>query len=133
MRRRAEKYSPFAGVDTIEGVAFVVGAEAANVKNVGLTFLDADGKAIKVRGSCYAYLADDAVGAVPNAVAVSGTIVVGTNGTAVVLVAKQQWRLVSNAVGLIDLNITEAGVKTVYLVVCLPDGAQVVSPAITFA
>jgi hypothetical protein len=112
---------------------FVIGAESGNVINVAVTLRDADGVAIANRANIYAYFSDDAAGAVPNATAVSGTVAIGTNGTVQVLEAKKQFRITSTAAGLFDLNITESGVKTIYLVLVLPSGRLRISNAITFA
>lgn len=55
------------------------------------------------------------------------------DATEVSIGGPKMWQLVSESDGDIDLNITEAGVKTWYLVVVNPDGLLRVSGAITFA
>lgn len=112
---------------------FVIGAEAANVINVGIQLVDASGVAMAVHGALLAYLSDDANGNSLVATAPSGGVAIGTDGLAIPLIAGKAWLLVSEADGDIDINITEAGAKTCYLILVKPDGTLVKSGAITFA
>ncbi len=114
--------------------SFVIGAEAANVINVGIQLQDANGADLAVRGSVRAYFSDDANGDSIVATAPSGAVVIGTDGVLYdVGAAKKVFFLTSEADGDIDINITEVGVKTLYLVLVLPNGLLKVSGAITFA
>jgi hypothetical protein len=113
--------------------AFVIGAEAGNVINVAVQLKDAAGVNLAVRASLTAYLATEAHGDVLAAAAPSGGVAIGANGVAIPLVAGKAFQLVSEANGTIDLNITEAGAATWYLVLVMPDGRLVASNAITFA
>jgi hypothetical protein len=110
----------------------VVGAEAGNVINVAIQLKDAGGADLAVRGSVMAYLSDDA-----NGDSVAGTapdtVAIGTDGLAVPLVAGKCFLLTSEADGDIDINITEDGVDTWYLILVMPDGRLAASGAITFA
>jgi hypothetical protein len=116
------------------GATFVVGAEAANAKNVAIQLTDAGGADIAVRGGVFAYLSDDANGDAIVATAPDGGVVIGTDGLAIPLVANKAFMLTSEADGDIDLTITHAaGVKTCYLIIRLPNGKHVASGAITFA
>ncbi len=117
----------------IDTAAFVVGAEAANVVNVGIQLKDPSGANLAVRGSVLAYLATEIHGDVVAAAAPSGGVAIGADGLAISVVAGKAFQLVSEANGHIDLNITEAGAATWYLAVVLPDGRLAVSGAITFA
>ena len=114
--------------------SFVIGAEGSNIINVGIQLKDSAGTDLAVRGSVYAYLSDDANGDSIVATAPSGTVVIGTDG---VLIdpgtTKKAFTLVSESDGDIDINITEAGAKTAYLILVMPDGRLVASGAITFA
>lgn len=56
-----------------------------------------------------------------------------TDGTEIAIDAPKSFTLVSEADGDIDINITEVGVKTMYLALVLPNGKLAVSGAITFA
>lgn len=112
--------------------AIVVGAPAGDVINVGIQLKDAAGADLAVRGSVFAYLSDDAngdslAGTAPD------TVAIGTDGLAIPLVAGKAFQLVSEADGDIDLNITEDGADTWYLILVMPDGRRVASGAITFA
>lgn len=126
-----------AELNTLDGApmaaGFVVGAEAGNVINVAVQLKDANGADLAARGSVLAYLSDDANGDSVAATAPSGTVVIGTDGLAIPLVAKKTFLLTSEADGDIDINITEAGAATWYLVIVLPNGKLAVSGAITFA
>lgn len=126
------------GVATLLGgiasAAFVIGAEAGNVINVGIDLKDVRGASLGVRTSVLAYFSDDANGDSVVATAPSGAVAIGTDGVLVDIgAAKKNFILHSEADGDIDINITEAGVKTMYLVLVLPNGTHAVSGAITFA
>ncbi len=109
-----------------------VGAEAGNVINVAIQLKDAAGADLAQRGALIAYLSDDA-----NGDSVAGTapdtVAIGADGLAIPLVAGKAFQLVSEADGDIDIDITEAGADTWYLILVLPDGRLVASEAITFA
>lgn len=132
MRRIPARHNPFGSAHLFNLADITVGAEAGNVKNVAIQLKDANGKPIGQRGSLFAYLSDDA-----NGDSVAGTapdtVAIGTDGLAIALVAGKALHLTSEADGTIDLNITEDGIDTWYLVLVMPDGSLVVSPAITFA
>lgn len=121
------RQSPFRS-SVVAGVTFTIGAEAANARNVQVKL--ASGGA---HGAVLAYLSDDASGNSIVATAPSGGWAIGTDGLLIPLVTNKAAYLVSEADGDIDVTITEAGVKTVYLVIVLPDGSLVVSSAISFA
>lgn len=110
----------------------VVGAEAGNVINVAIQLKDSAGADLAVRGSVLAYISDDA-----NGDSVAGTapdtVAIGTDGLAIPLIAGKAFLLVSEADGDIDIDITEDGADTWYLILKMPDGRLVASDAITFA
>lgn len=114
-------------------VDFTVGSESTNVINVALQLNDASGAALATRAAVFAYLSDDANGDSIAATAPDGGVAIGTDGLAIPLVAGKAWTLVSEADGDIDLNITESGAATWYLIVVLPNGKLAASDAITFA
>jgi hypothetical protein len=109
----------------------VVGAEGGNVINVAVQLKDSAGVDLAVRGAVFAYLSDDA-----NGDSVAGTapdtVAIGTDGLAIPLVAGKAFQLVSEADGDIDVDITNAGADTWYLILAMPDGKLVASDAITF-
>ena len=117
------------------GVAFVIGAEAANVINVGIVLSDNAGDAMAVISSVYAFLSDASTGIGISAAAPDVSVGIGTDGAIIVEhVTDLAWELQSEASGAIDLDIEDAtGTPTWHLVVVLPSGLQVVSAAITFA
>jgi hypothetical protein len=116
----------------VASVTFTVGAQAGDVINVGLQLKDANGVDMAVRSSLLAYLSDDAAGGSIAAAAASGGVVIGTDGLAIPIVASKFFLLTSEADGDIDLDITEAGADTWFLIVVLPNGKLAPSGAITF-
>jgi hypothetical protein len=113
---------------------FVIGAEAANIINVAIQLKDSLAADLAVRGAVDAYLSDDANGDSIAAVAPDGGIAIGVDGLLIAQVTNKAFRLVSEADGDIDVNITHAaGAKTLYLILIMPDGRLVASNAITFA
>jgi len=114
-------------------VSFTVGAEATNVVNVAGQVKDENGKAITQRVMLHVWLSDVATGLGLCAVAPSGTVVIGTNGTILAsIVAKTCLLIQTDASGRFDLNITEAGAKTLYVGARLPDGTFKVSSVATW-
>jgi hypothetical protein len=115
--------------------SFVIGSEATNTINVAIQLKDADGADLAVRGSVAMYLSDDANGDSVIATVTSGAVAIGTDGLLIDTgnVAKKIFRLTSESDGDIDINITESGTKTLYMVLVLPNGRLKVSGAITFA
>jgi len=115
------------------GATFVVGAEVANVRNVAIQLNDGNPAPLAVRGSLMAYLSNDAYGDSLITTAPSGGVAIGTDGLAIPLVTGKAFWLTSEPDGHIDLNLTETGALTTYLILVLPTGLLVASTAITFA
>jgi hypothetical protein len=113
--------------------AFVIGAEAANAINVGIQLKDAAGANLAVRASVRAYLSDDANGDSIVAAAPSAGVAIGADGLLIPMVANKAFNLTSEANGHIDITISEAGVKQLFLILVMPDGRLVPSAAIAFA
>lgn len=124
-------------INTLTGAVasadITVGTQAGDVINVAVQLLDAAGDDLATRGNVRFYLSDDANGDSVAATAASGGIAIGTDGLAIEVVDNKAGWLTSEADGDIDLNITEAGADTWYLVIVLPTGLLVVSDAITFS
>jgi len=112
---------------------FMVGAQGGDVINVAVQLKDVAGVDLAVRASLLAYLSDDANGDTVAGTAPSGGAAIGTDGVSIPLVAGKAFLLTSEADGDIDINITEAGADTWYLVLVMPNGRLAVSGAITFA
>jgi len=119
----------------------VVGIEAADVINVAIQLLGGGGVPLTHRASVLAYISDNANGDTISATEHSGIVVIGTDGLLIPILtgaagaekAKTIFQLISEADGDIDINITEAGALTRYLVLVLPSGKLVASGAITHA
>jgi hypothetical protein len=110
-----------------------VGTEAANAINVAIQFLDrrngADlGEAVAV--PCF--LSTTATGTALST-APSGGIAIGTDGLLIEWTANLAGLLISESDGDADITITEESTGTWYLILVMPNGRLVASPAITFA
>ena len=125
-------------LDALDGKAYgvptiVVGTEAANVINVAIQMKNLDEQDMAAACAVPFYLADDVVGLDPATAAPDGGIVIGTDGAMIEWTGNLSGLLVSEADGDIDIDMTDAGVMTKYLVLVMPDGSLVVSAAITWA
>lgn len=113
---------------------FTVGAEASNVINVAVQLVDRlNGNEVGERVAVPFYISDDANGDSIATAAASGGIAIGTDGLMVEWTTDKAGLLVSESDGDIDIDITETGADTWYLVLVMPDGKLQVSGAITFA
>ena len=120
---------------------FTIGEEIADAIIVTIQLKGPAGVDLQVRASVLAYLSDDAYGDSVVATEPSGAVAIGTDGLLIPILtgvsaselAKTIFQLTSEADGDIDISITEAGAKTLYLVLVMPDGRLVVSDAIIFA
>ena len=135
-----DKYSSVKQLQQLQiDASFVIGAEAANIINVGIQLKDDKTQQdLAVRAAVRAYLSDDANGDSIVATAPSGAVAIGTDGVAWDESAngassKKVFGLVSESDGDIDVNITEAGVKTLYMILVMPNGRLIPSAAVTFA
>lgn len=117
----------------VNGAAFTIGAEAADVINVAVQ-LQTESEDIAERASVLAYLSGDAEGDGVAGAAPSGGVAAGTNGEIIAeITADLVFLLKTDATGSVDVDITDVGTPTFHLVVCLPDGTVTASDAITFA
>lgn len=114
------------------GATITVGTEAANVVNVAIQLEDGDGNALAARACVYAYISDDANGDSIAATAPDGGWAIGTDGVLQPVVANKSAFLVSESDGDIDVDVTESGTDTFYVIVVLPTGLLVASDALSF-
>ncbi|TXH52453.1 MAG: hypothetical protein E6Q97_16020 [Desulfurellales bacterium] len=112
---------------------FTVGAEAANAINVAVQLKDGQGVALARAAALPWYLATNATGLTPATSAPNGGTAAGTNGKIIEWTAELSGLMVFTAAGQANINITDSGTPTLYLVVVLPGGILAVSGAITFA
>jgi hypothetical protein len=90
--------------------------------------------AVATRRVLDVYLSDSSTGAGIIGTAPSSGGAIGTNGVILAsVVANKYLKVLTTAAGLFDITFTEAGAKTFYLCVVMPNGRIVVSSAITFA
>lgn len=111
---------PETGGNTIN---VVVQLKAENKKNLSGTGNE---------GAVKFYLSDNADGSTLITTAPSGGIAIGTDGLLIPFVANKAGLLVSENNGRIDINVVEAGAKTLYLILIMPSGRLLKSGAITF-
>lgn len=116
----------------VAAVAFVIGAEATNVINVGLQFNDAAGVAMATPVCVRWYLSGDSAGLDPSTVAPTVGTSIGTDGALIESVANLSGMMITETDGDVDIDIEDAGTPTFYLVVVLPNGSLAISTAITF-
>ncbi len=121
--------------DQLGDVDFTIGAETGgNTRNIGIQLNKADGTTPMAASTrLFGYLSDDADGSSIVASAPSGGIAIGTDGLLIPVVTNKAFHLVSESDGDIDVNIVEAGAKTLYLALAYPNGKLAISSAITFA
>ena len=125
----AKLLSFFDGMPT--SASFTVGAEAGDVINVAVQLKGIGGADLNVRSTLSFYLSADAngdgIGTAP-----SSGIAIGTDGLMSEFTANLAGLVTSEADGDIDINFSEAGALTLYLVLVLPNGKRAISGAITF-
>lgn len=132
VRRAAAKHSPFSAANSVAFVDFTIGDEDGDVINVAVELQGPNGQPVQAPAHVHAYLSDDEDGLTIAGTA-PDTVAIGTEGVAAALVTGKYLAVTSNADGVFDLDITENGTDTWYLVVVLPDGSLAISDAITFA
>jgi len=115
------------------GATITVGTEAANVINVGIQLTDASGDATAAANALDFYLSSDSAGQTletsgPDAIAIGTDGVLIKNGSDSLISGK----VISEADGDIDLDLTHAGADAFYLNLILPNGKIATSGVITF-
>lgn len=113
-----------------------VGAEANDVINVAIQLKNDKTRAdLSARAAVRMYLSDDANGDSVVATAPSGAVATGTDGVLHDIGggSKKVFLLISEADGDIDVNLTESGAKTLYMILVMPNGRLIASGPITFA
>jgi hypothetical protein len=110
-----------------------VGVEATNVINVSVVLKDGAGVTLTMAKALYWYLSSVSTGLTPLGTAPNGGTAAGTNGKIIESVAELSGLMIFTAAGLADINITDTGTPTMYLVIVTPGGGLNVSSAITFA
>lgn len=114
--------------------AFTIGTKSGNTINVAVQLQDANGRNIaQIVGATF-YLSDNSDGHTLTATATTSALAIGTNGVLMNIdVAGKMARVITDASGRFDINVIQtASPTTYYFVVQLPDGAIVVSSAVTF-
>ena len=114
-------------------VEMIVGTQGGDIINVALQVQDAEGNDLAEQKSFFAWLSDTAGAALTGTAPSVGTSI-GSDGVIIVEhTAETLLELLTDADGVLDLNIEEAGADTWYLNIRLANGAIVSSTAITFA
>ena len=117
----------------VAGVTYTVGAEAANIINLGIQLTDGQGADIAAVAALSFYLSSDALGKDVEGTG-PDTIAIGTDGSLYMSGGDSviAGLMVSEADGDIDIDITKSGADTFYFCTILPDGSIDISAAITF-
>lgn len=109
------------------------GSPTNNIIIASIQLLDALGKNVASRRAVKAYLSNDANGDSVESASGNLSVAAGTNGALVEISTDNGFLLISEADGTIDVSITEnSSNNTMYLVLVMPLGNLVVSPAIAF-
>ncbi len=125
-----DKKSPYYKPAVRSVVFGTLTAEVANSRTQTIQLLDSNGVNLAQRCKVDFFMSADANGDT-DITALTGGITSGTNGRIVQLVTGKSGRAHASAAGLVDFVLTTTVAGTYYLVIILPDGTFVVSPAIT--
>jgi hypothetical protein len=107
------------------------GATASNCIRVTATFANANGQALSEQVQSDMWISDSSIGLGFTASAPT-TIAVGSKGGVGAVTAGKYFKLATNASGVVEIDITDAGTSTWYVCVGLPNGRFSVL-AVTFA
>lgn len=118
---------------------FTQDTENSNEITVSVQLLDVEYRPMQKRASLFGYISSNVNGDALEAPSATLTIAAGTDGICIPLSAANSlgstaFQIVSEADGDVDISITQtSGADTVYVVLVMPNGDLVVSPAVTFA
>ncbi len=118
---------------TMISATFTVGVEGSNIINVAVQLKDGAGVNLTTVKVLPWYLSTVSTGLTPTSVAPQTSLAAGTNGKLIEWITDLSGLAIFTAAGALDINITDTGTPTFYLVVVLPGGGIAVSGAITFA
>lgn len=126
------KDSPYYS-NAVDHATFVIGAETGGTtKLVTISLKDPNRRTIARRAAVKFYLSNDINGDSLLTTAHSGGMAInGGIGVAIEEIADKAGILISNATGGIAIDFVEAGAKTAYLILIMPDGRLLSSGAIT--
>lgn len=118
---------------TMISATFTVGVEGSNIINVAVQLKDGAGVNLAVTKALPWYLADNSTGLTPSATPPQTSLAAGSAGKVIEWITDLSGLFVFTAAGALNINITDTGTPTYYLVVVLPGGNLAISGAITFA
>lgn len=110
-------------------------AESGNARTVSVQMTDENGKALPGVRLVAVWLSDAATGIGVAGTAASGGMAAGTDGKLMATVVAGKYAIFqTDADGQLDVTITDAGTRTLYLAVAQTDGALAGTPvAVAFA
>jgi len=114
---------------------FTIGSESNDTISVNVQFLDWNGDPLTNPTGILAYVSTSADGCSVDGIGSNGqslAISSGGDGTLLELVNKKLYWLVPSSSGSIDIDFSDTGDATYYLVLVLPNGKLAISDAITF-
>ena len=120
-------------VGELYGATMAVGTIGGDTINVTIQLTDFLGNDLATRANLIAYLSDDANGDSIAGTAPNTSPAIGTDGVLGPLVTDKVFLLISESDGDIDIDITDSGADTWYLILYMPDGRLVASDAIVIA
>ncbi len=99
---------------------------------VTIQLKDYAGNNLKVPASVLCYVSSDSDGLDPSDLTSDITTTSDGDGAVIPILTKYAWQLISEADGSIDIDVTDSGSDTLYLVLVMPDGKLVVSDELEF-
>ncbi len=109
-----------------------VGAEGTNTIDVAIQLKDYLGNNVATPTYIPAYCCTTSAGTTKETTTVSTETAILTDGEILVVTAKTEYTLLSEADGKIGLRFTDTGTNSFYFAIVLPTGRIVVSDVITF-
>lgn len=115
-------------------VVWNITAEAANARTLKIQFYARNGREMQRPCAVLAYVSSSATGDAIEAASGTLSVAAGTDGALVELSTDNGYLLIPEADGDMDVTITQtSGADTHYLVIVMPNGDLIVSPAVDFA
>jgi len=109
---------------------FTIGTETTDVINISIQLKDYQNNNINFIANIFGYLSDDINGISLLSTEHSGGWAIGTSGLLLPIIANKTAYFTTNITGEFNIDITDIGNKTAYLVIVLPNGKTITSSAI---
>ena len=120
-------------VNAVNNATFTIATQVGTTINVGVQLKDSTGTSVTGVAVMLVYLSDSSNGNELVGTPPTGGTVIGTDGVLVPVLANKMFQIITNTSGHFDLNLTDSGTPSFYMVVVGANGKVLVSSAITFA